>query len=173
LQNIRTLLYDKAYTLKIWMTSPYNDIYLIVNPLYVLVCLLTLAVACRAEENPQDFGDVKAVCTRCHSTDAFMSTPRSWSRWNDVFRRMLEHGATGTDKQFAGITEFFLSNLTIINVNTSPPDELEWVLNASPVARDFIVERRMSRNFTSIADLSSVPGIDQGRIRQLKERILF
>jgi hypothetical protein len=132
-----------------------------------------LAIVCRAEENPQDFLDVKTVCTRCHTAEAFMSTPRSWSRWNEVFRRMVEHGATGTDQQFAGITEFFLRNLTLINVNTSPPDELEWVLNAPPAVRDFIVERRTSRKFTSIADLNSVPGIDQERIRQLKDRILF
>jgi DNA uptake protein ComE-like DNA-binding protein len=90
-----------------------------------------------------------------------------------VFHQMMEHGATGTESQLAGVTEFFLSNLTIINVNTSPADEIEWVLNASPSVRDFIVERRMKREFTSLADLSSVPGIDQERLRQLKARILF
>jgi DNA uptake protein ComE-like DNA-binding protein len=86
---------------------------------------------------------------------------------------MMEHGATGTDAQLAGVTEFFLSNLTIININTSPADEIEWVLNASAPVRDFIVKRRANRKFTSLADLSSVPGIDQDRLRQLKARILF
>jgi len=66
-----------------------------------------------------------------------------------------------------------MSNLTIINVNTSPADEIEWVLNASPSVRDFIVERRASQKFTSLADLSSVPGIDQERLRRLEARILF
>lgn len=134
---------------------------------------LALAVPCVADDNSQNFADVKAVCTRCHTADAFLSTPRSWQRWNDVFHQMMEHGATGTESQLAGVTEFFLSNLTIINVNTSPADEIEWVLNASPSVRDFIVERRMKREFTSLADLSSVPGIDHERLRQLKARILF
>jgi DNA uptake protein ComE-like DNA-binding protein len=138
-----------------------------------IIPICVLALACRANENSQNSIDVNAVCTRCHTADVFMTTPRSWSRWNEVFRRMLEHGATGTDEQYAGITEFFLSNLTIINVNTSPPDELEWVLNASPSVRDLILERRTTRRFTSLADLSSVPGIDRDRIHQLKERILF
>jgi DNA uptake protein ComE-like DNA-binding protein len=141
-------------------------------PLFGLVAL-AFVVPCGADENSQTFADVKAVCTRCHTADAFLSTPRSWQRWNTVFGRMMEHGATGTDSQLAGVTEFFLSNLTIINVNTSPADEIEWVLNASPAVRDFIVERRENRKFTSLADLSSVPGIDQDRLRQLNERIRF
>jgi DNA uptake protein ComE-like DNA-binding protein len=139
--------------------------------------LLFLAPAfvlqCSADENSQNFADVKAVCTRCHTADAFLSTPRSWARWNSVFHEMMERGATGTDSQLAAVTQFFLDNLTIIDVNTSPPDEIEWVLNASPAIRDFIMERRVNRKFTSLADLSSVPGIDQDRLRRLKKRILF
>jgi DNA uptake protein ComE-like DNA-binding protein len=128
---------------------------------------------CAADDGSPNFADVKAVCTRCHTADAFLTTPRSWQRWNDVFHRMMEHGATGTDAQLAGVTEFFLSNLTIVNVNTSPADEIEWVLSASPAVRDFIVARRGSRKFTSLADLSSVPGIDRHRLRHLDGRILF
>jgi len=134
---------------------------------------LAFVVPCVADDNSQKFADVKAVCTRCHTADAFLSTPRSWQRWNDVFRQMMERGATGTDSQLAGVTEYFLSNLTIINVNTSPADEIEWVLNASPSVRDIIVERRVNQKFTSLADLSSVPGIDQERLRRLEARILF
>jgi DNA uptake protein ComE-like DNA-binding protein len=66
-----------------------------------------------------------------------------------------------------------LSNLTLVNVNTSPADEIEWVLSASTEVRDFIVARRASRKFTSLADLSSVPGIDRDRLRHLGGRILF
>jgi DNA uptake protein ComE-like DNA-binding protein len=134
---------------------------------------LAFAVPCVADDDSQNFADVKAVCTRCHTADAFLSTPRSWQRWNDVFRQMMDRGATGTASQLAGVTEYFLSNLTIVNVNTSPADEIEWVLNASPSVRDFIVERRVNRKFTSLADLSSVPGIDQERLRRLGARILF
>jgi hypothetical protein len=136
-------------------------------------CTVASVAPCRADDDSQSFDDVKAVCTRCHTADVFLSTPRSWQRWNDVFREMTERGATGTEAQLAGVTEYFLSNLTIINVNTSPPDEIEWVLGATPTVRDFIVERRTSRKFTSLADLSSVPGIDAGRLHRLKERILF
>jgi hypothetical protein len=136
-------------------------------------CTVASVAPGRADDNSQNFDDVKAVCTRCHTADVFLSTPRSWQRWNDVFRVMTEHGATGTDAQLAGVTEYFLSNLTIINVNTSPPDEIEWVLSATPAVRDFIVARRTSRKFTSLADLGSVPGIDAGRLHRLKERILF
>jgi DNA uptake protein ComE-like DNA-binding protein len=134
---------------------------------------LAFVVPCVADDNSQNFADVKAVCTRCHTADAFLTTPRSWQRWNEVFHLMMEHGATGTDSQLAGVTEFFLSNLTIININTSPADEIEWVLHASAPVRDFIVERRVNQKFTSLADLSGVPGIDQERLRRLKARILF
>jgi Helix-hairpin-helix motif len=140
-----------------------------------ILAAFTLAIVapCDADGNSRNFDDVKAVCTRCHTADVFLSSPRSWQRWNDVFREMMEHGATGTEAQLAGVTEFFLSNLTVINVNTSPPDEIEWVLGATPTVRDFIVERRSRRKFTSLADLSSVPGIDEARLRRLQERISF
>jgi hypothetical protein len=139
----------------------------------LLIATFMIGNFCFADENSKDMLDVKAVCTRCHTADAFMTTPRSWQRWNAVFARMMEHGATGSDAQFAGVTEFFLLNLTIINANTSPPDELEWVLNASPATVQSIVERRQHQKFSSLSELSSVPNIDKDRLNQIKDRILF
>ena len=116
---------------------------------------------------------VDAVCGRCHKTALFMNKPRSWDRWNDVFADMTRRGASGSDEQLAHVTTFFLENLTLVNVNTSPADELVGVLGVSDDVADAIIARRQRQAFTTIAQLRAVPGVDPGKLEQRKRRILF
>lgn len=116
---------------------------------------------------------VKAVCGRCHGETQFMGQPRSWQRWNDVFHEMSKLGATGTDAQLEQVTAYFLDHLTILNVNTSPVDELAWVLNVSDGIAQDIVTRRQRKPFASLAELAAVPGLSRNRLEQLKPRIQF
>src|SRR5207245_7088748 len=82
----------------------------------------------RAADADLDLQAVQAVCGRCHNTALFLNQPRSWDRWNDVFADMTQRGANGTDEQLARVTTYFLENLTLVNVNSSPADELAGVL---------------------------------------------
>ena len=116
---------------------------------------------------------VRAVCGRCHAAALFLNEPRSWERWNDVFADMTQRGANGTDEQLARVTTYFLENLTLVNVNSSPADELAWVLGVRDEVAQAIIARRQRQRFANIAQLRALPGVDRGKLEQRKSRILF
>ena len=124
-------------------------------------------------EDSGDFAAVQTVCTRCHSEVAFLKSPRSWIRWNEVFEQMTARGATGTDDQLARVTRYFLSNLTIVNANTSPAEEIAPVLGVSNEVAEKIVLRRERHRFSGLSDLRTVAGVDRKTLDQRKARILF
>jgi len=135
------------------------------------VILLThVGVAAEPDSNLQA---VQVVCGKCHTTAVFMKEPRSWERWNDVFADMTRRGAKGTDEQLEQVTKYFLENLTLVNINSSPSDELMWVLGMSEDAAQSIVARRERQRFTDITQLRGVPGVDADKLQQRKNRILF
>ena len=95
------------------------------------LCIATAvlgAVTSHAADPDPNLEAVQTVCGRCHTTAVFLDKPRSWGRWNDVFADMTQRGANGTDEQLERVTTYFLENLTFVNVNTSPADEIAVVL---------------------------------------------
>ncbi|HZT34120.1 MAG TPA: helix-hairpin-helix domain-containing protein [Bryobacteraceae bacterium] len=140
----------------------------------MLAASLTFGAAtARAADPDPDLQAVQAVCGRCHTLAVFLNKPRSWSRWNDVFADMTQRGATGTDEQLERVTRYFLENLTLVNVNSSPADELAWVLGVPDDVAQAIIARRERQRFTTLAELRAVPGVDAAKIEQRKSRILF
>ena len=126
-----------------------------------------------AAESDPNLEAVQIVCGKCHTTAVFMKEPRSWERWNDVFADMTRRGAKGTDEQLEQVTKYFLENLTVVNINSSPSDELVWVLGMNEEAARSIIARRERQPFTDITQLRSVPGVDSQKLQQRKNRILF
>ena len=126
-----------------------------------------------AADSELDLKAVQLVCGRCHSPALFLNQTRSWDRWNDVFADMTQRGATGTDEQLARVTTFFLENLTVVNVNTSPAEELTGVLGVSDQVAEAIIARRERQPFTGLAQLRSMPGVDPEKLEKRKSRILF
>jgi DNA uptake protein ComE-like DNA-binding protein len=126
-----------------------------------------------AAESDPNLEAVQIVCGKCHTTTVFMKEPRSWERWNDVFADMTRRGAKGTDEQLEQVTKYFLENLTLVNINHSPSDELVWVLGMSEEAAQSIIARRERQPFTDITQLRSVPGVNAEKLQQRRNRILF
>ncbi len=116
---------------------------------------------------------MQTVCGRCHTIAVFLNKPRSWDRWNDVFADMTKRGANGTDEQLARVTTYFFENLTLVNVNTSPADEIAGVLGVSEDVAQAIIARRQQQAFANIAQLRAVPGVDPSKLEMRKSRILF
>jgi len=54
---------------------------------------------------------------------------------------MTQRGANGTDEQLAQVTTF-LENLTLVNINSSPAEELAGVLGVSDDVAQEIIARR-------------------------------
>jgi len=138
----------------------------------VACCWLRPEAASAADPDP-DLEAVQAVCGRCHTIAVFLNKPRSWNRWNDVFADMTQRGANGTDDQLVGVTRYFLRNLTYVNLNTSPAEELTGVLGIGDDVAQDIIARRQRRRFENIAQLRAVPGVDAAIVEQRKGRILF
>ncbi|HUO94543.1 MAG TPA: helix-hairpin-helix domain-containing protein [Rhizomicrobium sp.] len=126
-----------------------------------------IAKASDLDHDPLDFQAVADVCTRCHAASQFLTTPRSDSRWEQVFEEMSTNGATGTDDQLNRVVSYFQKNLTVINVNTSPPDELGPTLQVNDQVVAQIVARRAEKKFADIDDLVSVAGVDRSILEKL------
>ena len=139
----------------------------------VLGASLALVAIGRAEDSDLDWQAVQSVCGRCHSPALFQNKPRSWERWNDVFADMTQRGATGTDEQLMRVTRYFLENLTLVNVNKSPADELAGVLGVSEDVAQSIITRRQQHPFANLTELRAVPGVDPEKLEKRKSRILF
>jgi competence ComEA-like helix-hairpin-helix protein len=127
----------------------------------------------RAADSNPDMQAVQAVCGRCHTPKLFLGQFRSWDRWNDVFADMTKRGANGTDEQLARVTTYFLENLTLVNINSSPADELTGVLGVGDDVAQAIIARRERQPFANIAQLRTVPGVDPAKLEERKSRILF
>jgi competence ComEA-like helix-hairpin-helix protein len=135
--------------------------------------LAHMAGTARAMGPDLDLQAVQEVCGRCHSTALFLNQTRSWDRWNDVFADMTRRGAKGTDEQLARVTTYFLENLTLVNINSSPADELAWVLGVPDDVAEAIIARRERQPFANIAQLRAISGVDATKLEQRKSRILF
>ena len=146
---------------------------MITSALVLAALLIATFTAGAAESDDPNWGAVQVVCGRCHTTAVFQNQTRSWSRWNDVFEDMTTRGATGTDDQLAQVTSYFLENLTLVNVNTSPADELAGVLGVKESVAEAIIARREKKPFANLAELRQIPGVDANKLQQRKERILF
>lgn len=125
------------------------------------------------EGDPLNKTAVDKVCTRCHQNGMYLTTPRPWIRWTDVFRTMSARGATGTDAELDRVVIFFLENLTIINVNASPGNELGSVLGVSDETVEAILLRRGQQPFRNAAELAAFPGVDPAIIKRRGARLQF
>ena len=135
--------------------------------------LAAIKAASTLDDDPADAEAVQQVCTACHSSSQFLGTPRSSSRWEQLFGQMAQLGARPTDAQVDQIVRYFQRNLMVVNVNTSPLEELGPTLQTNPETTTAIVMRRDKRKFTGIADLAAVPGVDRSVLERLKDRLQF
>jgi DNA uptake protein ComE-like DNA-binding protein len=135
--------------------------------------LAAIKAASILDSDPADSVAVQEICTACHSSSQYLGTPRSSSRWEQVFGQMAQQGARPDDDQVDRIVRYFQRNLTVINVNTSPMEELGPTLQTNPEVTTAIVMRRGERKFTGIADLVAIPGVNRSVLEYLKDRLQF
>jgi DNA uptake protein ComE-like DNA-binding protein len=135
--------------------------------------LAAIKAASTLDNDPADAEAVQQVCTACHSSSQFLGTPRSSSRWEQVFGQMAQQGARPNDEQVDRIVRYFQRNLMVVNVNTSPDEELGPTLQTSPETTAAITLRRVQHKFTGIADLAAIPGVNRSVLEGLKDRLQF
>jgi len=135
--------------------------------------LAAIKAASELDSDPLDAQAVRDICTACHSSSQYLGTPRSSSRWEQLYGQMAQQGARPNDEQIDRIVRYFQRNLTVVNVNTSPDEELGPTLQTTPEVTAAITLRRRLQKFTGIADLASIPGVDRAVLVKLKDRLQF
>ena len=83
---------------------------------------------------------------------------------------MSGYGADGTDDQLDRVVNYFQRNLTVINVNTSPPEDLGETLQVKDEVVAAIMTRRAQHQFTGIDDLSKIAGVDRAVLEKLSAK---
>ncbi|HKD48992.1 MAG TPA: helix-hairpin-helix domain-containing protein [Rhizomicrobium sp.] len=129
--------------------------------------LAAIKAASDLDQDPRDAQAVAQVCTVCHSSSQFLSTPRGSTRWEQVFAEMSGFGADGTDDQLDRVVNYFQKNLTVINVNTSSVEDVKETLQVSDQVAAEIMARRNQRLFTGMDDLGKISGVDRSILEKL------
>jgi DNA uptake protein ComE-like DNA-binding protein len=135
--------------------------------------LMAIVNASTLDRDAKDSEAIATVCTACHSASQFLGAPRSNERWRQVFEQMVNYGAHGTDEQFGRVVKYLLENLTIVNVNTSPVDELAPSLQITQAVARKIVSRRSRRRFSGMGDLENFAGVNESVIQDLNGKHLL
>lgn len=130
------------------------------------------ALPARGADDP-DLADLQAVCGRCHNLQLVTAQARGEDEWREIIGKMVGHGAKGTDAQFDGLARYIIANLTVVNVNKAPADQIARVLDVSNAVGGMIVARRQAREIRDLADLKSVPGVDAATVESRRDRIFF
>ena len=129
--------------------------------------LAAIKAASDLDPDPRDAAAVSAVCTVCHAASQFLSTPRGSDRWEQVFAEMSGYGADGTDEQLDRVVNYFQRNPTVVNVNTSPVEDVKETLQVSDQVAAAILARRQQRPFAGMEELDKFPGMDRSVLQKL------
>jgi len=135
--------------------------------------LEALTKASDLDPDPADAKAVAAVCTACHSSAQFLTAARPYLRWEQTMQDMLDRGAQGTDEQLDHVLSYLVKNITIVNVNASPPDQLIMTLQIPGAVAEEIVKRRTAHAFTSVDELKAVKGINTAVVQKLAAKKLI
>ena len=135
--------------------------------------LEALTKASDLDPDPADAQAVATVCTACHSSAQFLTAARPYLRWEQTMQDMLDRGAVATDEQLDHILSYLVKNITIVNVNSSPPDQLGMTLQIPSAVADDIVARRTAHPFTSVDELKAVKGVNPEVVRKLAAKKLI
>ena len=86
---------------------------------------------------------------------------------------MLDRGAVATDDQLDHILSYLVKNITIVNINSSPPDQLGMTLQIPSTVADEIVAKRTAHPFANVDELKAVKGINVDVLQKLKAKKLI
>jgi DNA uptake protein ComE-like DNA-binding protein len=135
--------------------------------------LEALTKASDLDKDPADAQAVATVCTACHSSAQFLTAARPYLRWEQTMQDMLDRGAQGTDEQLDHVLSYLVKNITIVNINTSSPDQLGMTLQIPSTVAEEIAAKRATHPFTSVDELKAVKGVNLDVVQKLNAKKLI
>jgi competence ComEA-like helix-hairpin-helix protein len=157
------------------------------TPLFALAvaALASTIVAASVSQQPADqqaaskpTDDPAAVYTRlcsdCHDADRITSMRRTRTDWEDVLNKMIEKGASGSEKEFETVFNYLVRAYGKVYINTAKADEIAAVLSLSKKDADAIVAFRTANGaFKDFDAVKKVPEIDTKKLDEHKEAVAF
>ena len=143
------------------------------SALLVAITPTIIRAADSAPFDPEDRAALEAVCGNCHALSLFLDSPRSATAWRETLQKMAALGATGSDEQLRRVIVYLRRNLTLLNINTAPPEEIARVLGISESAAQAVAAKRVERKFSSLEDLRGLPDVDIELLEQRRGLIVF
>jgi competence protein ComEA len=148
-------------------------------PAKVDPAIMAKSVGEMTADEEQQFSDaaeatIERVCIACHPFENITKTRRTIPEWNVQVNTMVARGAPGTEKDFATIKKYLTRYFGLVRVNTATAEELTSVLGLSPKDAAAIVAYRTAHgNFTDLASLEKVEGVDKAKLEEQPEALRF
>ena len=114
------------------------------------------------------------MCSDCHEASRVTAMRRTRPDWEDVINKMIEKGATGSEKEFEGVFNYLVRAYGKVFINAAKADEIAAVLSLSKTDADAIVSYRTTNGkFADFDAIKKVPGIDVKKLDEHKDAVAF
>ena len=114
------------------------------------------------------------MCGDCHDSERVVSLRRTRPDWEDVLKKMIEKGATGSEKEFETVFDYLVRTYGKVYINSAKADEIVAVLGLSKKDSDAIVAYRATNgSFADFDAVKKVPDIDLKKLEAGKAAVAF
>ena len=140
---------------------------------------ITKSVGDMTAAEEQQFSDaaesaIERACLACHPFQMIAQTRRMPPDWNTQVDTMVARGAPGTEADVALIKKYLIRYYGVVRVNAATPEELTAVLGVPEKIAVAIVDYRKAHgNFSDLASLEQVPGVDKAKLEEQPEALRF
>jgi competence protein ComEA len=114
------------------------------------------------------------MCSKCHDAARITAMRRTKTEWEEVINKMIEKGATGTEKEFENVYGYLLRNYGKLHINLATPDEITTILGLSDKdAQGIVTYRKSNGPFADLEAVRKVPEIDLKKLDEHKDAVAF
>ena len=114
------------------------------------------------------------MCNKCHDGARITAMRRSSTEWEEVLNKMIERGATGSEKEFETVYDYLLRYFGKLYINNATSTEIVTILALSKKDADAIVDyRKANGSFADFDAVKKVPGIDLKKLEERKDAVAF
>lgn len=114
------------------------------------------------------------MCADCHDPSRIVGSRRSKTEWESVINKMIENGATGSEKDFESVYNYLVRNFGKVYINSATPADLAMILGLSDKDAETIVAYRKANGaFADFEAVKKVPDIDVKKVEEHKDAVAF
>jgi len=121
-----------------------------------------------------DAGLFVQMCVKCHEAARITALRRSKVEWEEIINKMIERGATGTEREFETVYGYLLRNYGKLNINRATPEDIAMILGLSEKdSQGIVADRTANGSFADFDALKKVPDIDLKKLEEHKDAVTF